>query len=181
MLKRTVGLIVTGLVVATASPAAATEYQLPNPWLAERVAPMQEPAVDTLPVIAPMGLAALTAGPTLALNAATVLVLVHPQSTHGFSWAYGSIIASPLTLLPGYALAGEPGRGAMVMLGGYLVELAGAVGLAIGLASLQSTGEGGGYAFASGLFLGPLVANTAYALWAASDVHRIAEEKRLAP
>jgi hypothetical protein len=82
----------------------------------------------------------------------------------------------PLSLIPGYALAGDTNRGVAVAAGGYAVELVGSLVGGIGMATAYGGGgEGAGYAFLGGLFLGPAVAFGLYSLWATYDVYQTAE------
>ena len=169
-------LLACTLIGLAAAPAQAAEYALPNPWQLEPAA-MAQP-LEVRPVAGPAAWApAVTAAPTLVLNglaAATAFGLVPGNP---FYLAMTSMAISPMSLVPGYAMVGEPGRGGLVALGGAAVEVVGAIGTALALASLSRSGEGSGYGFFGGLFIGPVVANTLYATWAAYDVQQIAQRK----
>lgn len=65
-----------------------------------------------------------------------------------------------------------------LVLGGYVAEVVGAAVTSYALKSTQAPGEGSAYAFVAGLVIGPLVANTLYSLWAASDVYFLAQAKQ---
>lgn len=83
--------------------------------------------------------------------------------------------AGPLSLMAGYLYAGDLARGGTVLLGGYVAEALGAVVAAPTIALTSGKeGEGAGFAFLSGLFIGPLIALGGYTLWAAVDAYQTA-------
>ena len=167
----------TTLIALAPAPAQATEYQLANPWRLEQpalAAPLQPERAATPASWAP----AVTAAPTLVLNGLSLATGLGLLPGNGFYYAMGSMAVSPLSVLPGYAMVGEPGRGALVALGGYGLQLVGAIGTGMAMASMSTGGQSAGFAYMAGLFIGPLLVNTGLALWAAHDVGQIAERKR---
>lgn len=160
--------------------AGTTEGAMSNPWRPSRLgleaAAMPREAEVGAARPDPMSLALWTCMPTFALELLAVggLSGVLP----GWAGAFALVgIALPIaTIVPGYGMAGDVGRGFGVMMNGYGLALLSAVGVgaAYGLAT------GGGYMgsnFISGGLIGFVLANNAVALWAANDVYQRAANR----
>lgn len=139
------------LQLVSSAPEPAQGPALKNPWVAAGL-------TLSSPLLLAGGAYALGAQPDVPIPLGTISVV-------------GG--AGPLTLGTGYLYAGDFGRGTVVMLGGYVAQLMGAVVGAPTVALLSGKeGEGAGWAFVSGLFIGPMVALGVYSLWAAFDAYQ---------
>jgi hypothetical protein len=160
--------------------AGAAEGAMSNPWRPSRLgfeaAAMPRNAEVGVVRPDPMSLALWTCMPTFALELLAIGGL--SGALPGWAGAFALVgIALPIaTIVPGYEMAGEVGRGFGVMMNGYGLALLSAVGVgaAYGLAT------GGGYMgsnFIAGGLIGFVLANNVVALWAANDVYQRAANR----
>jgi hypothetical protein len=166
---------------AVTMAAGAPEGTMSNPWRPSRLgfeaAAMPRQAEVGAARPDPMGLALWTCMPTFALELLAIggLSGVLP----GWAGVYGSIgVLLPIaTIVPGYGMAGDVGRGFGVMMNGYGIALLSAVGVG----AVYGLATGGGYYgsnFMAGGVIGFVLASNAVALWAANDVYQRAANRQ---
>lgn len=168
----------TLLTLSLSAPAFAgpeRTFELPTGTTLDRIQSPQTPpqAPAKAPELRNPWLAAgLTLGAPLLVSGLSYYGSAASGQGDLYSVTPAIAVAGPLSLMAGHLYTGALARGGAVMLGGYVAEALGAViaAPAIALASGKE-GEGAGFAFLSGLFIGPLIALGVYGAGAALDAY----------
>lgn len=163
----------------TGNALAAPErtYELPAGSALERLQPTQPtPAPRKTPDLRdPWMAAGLTLAGPLLVSGLTYYGSAASGNGDLYSVAPPVMALGPLSLVGGHLYSGALARGGTTLLGGYVAEALGAVIAAPAIALTSGKeGEGAGFAFLSGLFIGPMVALGAYTVVAAVDAYQTA-------